>query len=129
MTFTGVIIDFDGQRVELPYNMELSNSWTKDFEATKYLNGHVAGDWNAGIIRAASISSISVKSDSDTAEAMRSLAVYEGQCHVRTSDGSSFSADVQVDESRRYNEKYLTFNLTITRVEPDGLDGVERIEY
>ena len=129
MTFTGVIIDFDGQRVELPYNMELSNSWTKDFEATKYLNGHVAGDWNAGIIRAASISSISVKSDSDTAEAMRSLAVYEGQCHVRTSDGSSFSADVQVDEYRRYNEKYLTFNLTITRVEPDGLDGVERIEY
>jgi len=129
MSFTGIIIDFDGQRVELPYNMELSNRWAKDFEATRYLNGHVTGDWNIGIIREASIASISVKSDSDTVEAMRNLAAYEGQCHVRTSDGSSFSADVQVDESRRYNEKYVSFTLTVTRVEPDGLDGVEQVEY
>ena len=129
LDFTGAIIDFDGQRVKLPYNMELSNSWKKDFEVTRYLNGNIAGDWNAGVIREASISSISVKSDSDTAEAMRSLAVYEGQCHVRTSDGSSFSADVQVGESRSYNNKYVTFTLTVTRVEPDGLDGVEQIEY
>lgn len=125
LTFDGLIIDFDDNQVTLPYNVRLENQWTKEFTETKYLNGHIQGDWNAGTSRSVSISTnISVK-DSDKVNLMRALAIYEGVCHVRTSDGSSFAADVQVSESRESAQNIVSFSLAITRVESEGFDGME----
>ena len=42
------IINFEGRSVEILYNIELSSSWNKDFKETKYLGGHVQGDWTPG---------------------------------------------------------------------------------
>lgn len=125
LSFDGLIIDFGNQQVSLPYNMALSNEWEKSFTETKYLNGHIAGDWSAGTSRRASITSTIASSDTDTVELMRDLAVYEGTCHVRTSEGSSFSADVQVTEGRESATHQITYSLTITRVDPEGYDGEE----
>ena len=57
---------------------------------------------------------------------MRRLAVYPGICHVRTPEGSSFAADVQVSEKQAYNMagKIAVFDLTITRVDSETLDGM-----
>lgn len=117
------IIDFDRERLVLPYNLELNHSWTKDFKETKYLNGHVVGDWNAAVSRTGSISTLLLRDDARI-EIIRRLARWNNICHVRTPDGSSFSANVQVSESASFSSKATNFTFNITRVDPDGYDAI-----
>lgn len=123
LTLDEAIIDFNKEQLRLPYNLELSNSWEKDFEETKYLNGHVVGDWNAAISRTGSINTVLLRSDARNA-IIRDLAAWNGICHVRTPDGSSYSANVEVSESLSYSTKLRDYTLNITRVDPDVYDGV-----
>ena len=121
------IIDFGGDRVQLRYNMDLSHTWTKGFTETKYLGGAVQGDWTPAVSRSSAVSAVVLEADDDdTIAGLRRLAEYNGICHVRTPDGSSFDADVQVTESRTANSgmKSADFALKITRVDPEGLDGM-----
>lgn len=125
-----IVIDFGDDRVELPYDIELENSWEKDFKRTSYLGGSVQGDWNPAVTRDLSASTDTVVSeDPDTITAMRRLAEYPGICHVRTPEGSSFAADVQVSESRSVENKVAEFSLTIKRIDTEGYDGVTLTEW
>lgn len=117
------VIDFNGDRLVIPYNLELQNDWDKEFEETKYLNGHVVGDWNASVSRTGSINTLFLRDDARI-ETMRELAAWNGICHVRTPDGSSYSANVQVSESASYDTKIVSYTLTITRVDPEGYEGI-----
>lgn len=126
------IIDFDGETIGLTYNMEVSHNWGKAFKETRYLGGAIQGDWNPGVSRTASIGATSVVTeDAEVIAAMRRLAAYAGICHVRTVDGSSFDADVQVSEKRSYSTagKLVEFDLAITRVDPEGYDGLPYDEW
>lgn len=126
------IIDFDGHQIILEYDMEISNSWEKEFTETTYLGGSVQGDWNLATHRRASVSADTVVTDDPELIAMmRRLAVYPGICHVRTADGSSFAANVEVSEKRTYEQagKIAVFELTINRVDEETLDGVLYAEY
>lgn len=126
------VINFDNYQIDLLYNLELSHSWEKDFTETKYLGGSVQGDWNPAVSRKSTIGSVSVTlTDDATIEKMRRLAVYPGICHVRTPDGSSFSADIQVSEERSHSTagKIASFNLNITRVDAETLDGLTLAEW
>ena len=117
------IIDFNNERLVLPYNLELLNSWKKDFSETKYLNGHVVGDWNAAVTRSGSINTVLLPDDARIAT-IRDLAAWNGICHVRTPDGSSYSADVEVSETSSYSSKARNFTFNITRVDPEGYEGI-----
>lgn len=126
------IIDFDGGRILLSYNPDVSNSWKKDFKETKYLGGAVQGDWNPAVSRTSSVNSVAITAtDQTTIEAMRRLATHAGICHVRTRDGSSYAADVQVSESYAVSNgnKLASFSLSITRVDPEGFDGMTLAEW
>ena len=121
------IIDFDGNQLLLYYNVDVGHQWDKDFQETKYLGGSVQGDWNAGVSRSGSISATMITlTDAEQITMMRELAVYTGVCHVRTTDGSSYTADVQVSEDRDHDDygKLASFSLTITRVDAETLDGL-----
>lgn len=121
------IIDFDGYQVHLPFNLELSHKWEKDFTETKYLGGAVQGDWNPAVSHTMTINTdVAVEYFSETAQLMRLLAMYPGVCHVRTPDGSSFSADVVVSEDREEKmiRKIAKFSLDITRVDQEIPDGM-----
>ena len=121
------IIDFGGDRVDLIWNVDLSSAWKKDFKETQYLGGSVVGDWNPAISRTGSVTGVVVKAtDNDTIMAMRRLANHAGICHVRTVDGSSYAADVQVSESRGHEPSDLTVNFTlnVTRVDTEEPDGM-----
>lgn len=127
-----VIISFGDDSVTLPYDVKLSNSWTKDFIETKYLGGSIQGDWNPAVSRSTSVSTTSVVfQDPETIELMRRLAVYPGICHVRTPDGSSFSANVSVSEDRdeRKINKIANFSLSITKIDSQKLDGITYTEW
>jgi hypothetical protein len=119
-----IVIDYDDNRVILPYDIKIDNSWSKDFERTVYLGGSVEGDWNPAVTRDVSASTNILTSDIDEIKSMRALANYTGICHVRTPEGSSFAADVQVQESRATQNKLAEFSLTIKRVDPVGFDGL-----
>ena len=126
------IIDFDGEQIILNYNIDLSNKWEKDFAETRYLGGSVRGDWNPAIGRNGTVTATLITLiDQDTIDAMRRLSNYAGGCHIRTQDGSSFTADIQVEEKRAHDTKrqIVDFNMTITRVDPEGLDGVTYQEF
>lgn len=121
------IIDFDGNQLLLYYNVDVGHQWDKDFQQTKYLGGSIQGDWNAGVSRSGSISATMITlTDAEQIRMMRELAVYTGVCHIRTTDGSSYTADVQVSEDRDHDDygKLASFSLTVTRVDAETLDGL-----
>ena len=121
------VIDFDGNQIVLNYNVDLSSQWDKDFTETKYLGGSVQGDWNPAVSRSGSISATAITiTDQEMIRNMRRLASYSGLCHVRTKDGSSYAADIQVTEDRSHEDydKIATFSMTVTRVDPERLEGL-----
>lgn len=125
-----MMIDFDDQRVELPYNITLDNSWSKDFNRTVYLGGSVVGDHKAAGTRDLSASAVLVRGDDEAiARMMRRLSDYSGNCHVRTPEGSSFAADVQVTENRSYDSAAISYSLKIAKVDPVGYDGMTAEEW
>ena len=126
------IIDFGGDQVVLEYDMEVSSQWEKDFIQTTYLGGSIQGDWNPAVKRSGSVSARSLVIDDErTIEKMRRLAAYAGICHVRTADGSSYAADVQVSEKQTYQTsgKIAEFDMSITRVDPEAYDAVALSEW
>ena len=126
------IIDFGSGRLLINRNLDISNSWSKDFQETKYLGGSVQGDWNPAVSRQASVTTVAVSIiDQETIQMMRRLAVYAGICHVRTSDGSSYAANVDVsdDYSHSTGRKVITYKLTINRVDPEDFDGMTYADW
>lgn len=126
------IVDFDGERAYLLYEVDLSNSWSKDFQETKYLGGSVQGDWNNGVSRSSSLNVTAVSDyDQDLVRTMHKLANYPGVCHIRTKDGSSYSADIQVNETYEYTRapRFNKYDLSITRVDSETLDGMTLQEW
>lgn len=128
----GGLIDFDGEQVEIMYDVSGGTEWEKDFQQTRYLGGSIQGDWNVGVSMTASLDLSTITTvDADTIEAYRRLARYAGLCHIRTLDGASYPCDVQVSEDRDYAKDALRckYSLTITRVDPEEYDGVTLAEY
>ena len=125
-----MIIDVDGEQIELPYNLELSNKWNKDFKRTSYLGGSVQGDWNPAVTRDLSADTVLARNlDLDRQLAMRDLAGYAGVAHVRTPDGSSLTCDIQISESQSYETKKVTYSMTIQAVDPQEPAGLTLAEW
>lgn len=123
----GIVIDFDNEQLILPYDVSFSNKWSKDFTTTKYLGGSVQGDWNPAVERTMSgKTTIPVEIDGDNIRLIRKLAVYPGICHIRTPDGSSFSANVDVNEDReeKWTRRIAKVSLDIIRCESEGSEAL-----
>lgn len=126
------VVNFGTGRVELLYDATQKNSWTKDFQETKYLGGSIQGDWNPAVEATSSLEAAMVTiEDQESMNAMRRLAVWPGACHIRTVDGSSYPCDIQVSEDRRYDRETIraTYSLSITKVDPEELDGMTLEEW
>ena len=126
------IINFGRDNIVLPYDITVSHKWTKDVTITKYLDGSITADWNKAVEMTSSVNStVIILEDPEQIEALRRLANYPGYCHVRTPDGSSFTADVQVNED--HEEKWVPrlakFSLSITRVDGPFYDGMTYDEW
>jgi len=125
-----MVIDVNGDQIELPYNIELANSWHKDFQRTEYLGGSVQGDWNPAVTRDLSAKTVLLRGrDLDRQLAMRDLAGYAGVAHIRTPDGSSLTCDIQVRENMDYKSKRVSYTLAIQAVDPEGTDGMTLAEW
>ena len=125
-----MVIDCNGMQIILPFNIELTNKWQKDFKRTSYLGGAVQGDWNPAVLRDLSAKTVIVK-NRDTGELMdmRDLAAYAGPAHIRTPDGSSFSCDIQVTEDASYSDKKVKYSLSVKGIDPEEPDGLTLEEW
>lgn len=125
-----MIIDVDGEHIVLPYDIELSNKWGKDFKRTSYLGGSVQGDWNPAVTRDLSANTVLVRGDDlDRQLMMRDLAGYAGIAHVRTPDGSSLTVNIQIDERQSYDTRKISYTLTMQAIDPEALDGMTLAEW
>lgn len=106
--------------LELPYNIEIDDSYSKNVTFRSHMDGVYNGYWNPGVKRTAKYSSqlIRLESQEDIARA-RQLARYPGSVFVRTPDGSAFEADVQINDMSTSGVMQL-FSLSITEIEPTG---------
>ena len=132
------IITFDGNSVELMFNVDIDNNWRKDFQETHYLGGSIQGDWNSGVSKTTSMSVNVLSKDWDVVSSMRNLAQYNGICHVRTRDGSNFLANVDVSEKAPYamytdpqgvDTQLFEYSLNITKLDPVEPDGMTLEEW
>ena len=125
-----MVINFGTQSVKLPYNITLSNSWAKDFERTSYLGGAVVGDWNPAVTRDTEIgTAVIVSSNLSDINLLRRLANYTDICHVRTPEGSSYAADVQLSEKQSHDSAVAEFSLKVKAIDPEELDGMTIDEW
>ena len=90
-------IDWPGGSVELPYNLEVQDSYEKDFEPRTHLDGTVQGYWNRGVAMSSGMSTdVMALRDRDTIARLRELANHDGPVFVRTPDGAAYQANVNV---------------------------------
>ena len=119
------IINFDGGQIELAHDLKFSSQWEKDFVTIKHLGGSTRSYWMKGVQRKGSITAVSIPDDNeDLLASIRRLSEHEGECHVRTPEGSSFAADVQVSEKWDKGRGIVDFTLNVTKTEPKGQDGM-----
>lgn len=100
-TADGSVMRFDwaGGSLELPYNISIGDSYSKDVEIREHLNGTNDAYWRKNITRKGSLSSDVIRLDQqDEIMSARALAHYAGAVFVRTPDGSAYEADVQVSD-------------------------------
>ena len=135
-------IDFNDTYVELPFNMSFSDSWTKDFETRRKLDGSIDGYWNTGASRSGGFRSEIVRiDDAETASRVRKLGRYAGACLVRSPDGCCYMANVEVSElSWAFTDVLMAVSLDATeiamteeygasvRVEPEDVPDEEEEE-
>ena len=61
---------------------------------------------------------------------MRRLADYPGICHIRTPEGSSFAANINVTENIDGSKANLiSYSLDVKKVDPEGEEGMTLAEW
>lgn len=111
-------IDWDGRYLELPYDVDVSDQYEKDFEARRHLDGSVDGYWNQGAVRRGNLKTNIIKArDADKAAALRALGRYSGPCYVRLPDGCAYQADVQLSGIDRESDSFaMAVSISATEV-------------
>lgn len=126
------IIDFDGNQLMLKYNIDTTDAWEKDAQATTYMGGSITIDHNKAVKRSGTINGIILTvTDQEEIEMLRRLAVYTGLCHVRTQSGSSYTASISVTEDHDHEKygKMASFTMSITKSDPNEPDGLTYAEW
>lgn len=96
----------DGEHLEVPYNLDTSDEYSKSFTSYASLGGGYSGTWNASVKHKTKVSTDIFKLDNAyQIEQVKKLAKYSGPIFVRTPDGQAFTANVEVDDLQRTQEK------------------------
>ena len=106
--------DWVGGVLELPYDITLSDSYSKDVTTRKHLDGSTNAYYNQGVTRTGKQSSRMVRLQSqESIELLRQLARYPGNVFVRLPDGCAYEACVEVDDIST-SGVISTFSITTT---------------
>lgn len=113
----GIRFDWDGRHVELPWNVQLSESYSKDFETRSHADGSTEGYFGPAVGLTGSFSTDLIKVDDAQLRLVRELGSYPGAVFCRTSAGTAFQCNVNVSElSMGCRSGIAAVSLDVTRV-------------
>lgn len=114
MKVVGSRFDWDGKFVELPYNLDLSEGYQKDYEARTHSDGSVNGYYGPAVGMSFSLSSDVVKVDYETLKLLREMANYPGPVFCRSQNGLAFQGNVELSElGTTYNNSSLVSPISL----------------
>ena len=89
-------------------------------------------DMSYAVSKSVSLSTvIPVEVEPSKIELLNRLATYSGACHVRTPDGASYAANVEVKDDReeKWVPRLSKVSLTITRIISTDFDGMTEEQW
>lgn len=120
----GIVVDWDGKRLSLPYNTSFSDSYTKEYASTRHRGGTITGKWLEGVEREASWSTDVIRvAEQDKLLLLRELAQWCGECYVRGPGGVGFPCNVEVSVSAEYGDGAVGVSLTALRIDSNLWGG------
>lgn len=115
------------ESLSLPYNVDISDSYSKRFEGRERLDGSMPGNWNDGYKLESDMETEVYRVNTDTmegavlAEQIRKLGQYAGPVCVRTPDGMVFSANVEVENvGVEHAEPITSVKFKVTKIDAPG---------
>lgn len=115
---SGIILDYGGSRVELPWNVSISDDRKKQGEVRTHLGGTKLYYETPNIERTQSITLDLLKNDNqDLIEKLYELSRYAGPCYLRSSDGIGYPAVVDVSINREYNNQIVSCSISATEAD------------
>ena len=108
--------DWDEESAEFPWNVELRESLSKDYENRRHVDGSMNGYWDRGVAMSGSYSTDIVKvDDAELLRQARMLGSYAGAVWVRDSHGKAMQCNVDVNEiSIDYRTKAVGLSFSIS---------------
>lgn len=112
-----VRVDFDGQSVELPWNIAVGDDYGKDFDARAHMDGRTAGYFGPATTRKGSYASDVVASDDAAVlSSLHSLGEHAGPCFVRTPSGHAFQCSVDASVDEKGSGALASVSISVERV-------------
>ena len=108
---------WSGSFLRLPYNIDVSNSYSVDSSLVEYIGRkHPISYYGTQLGEGETWNVVIPKSDIETLYALRRLAVWTGDAYVREPSGSGYWANVGVAFSQKHRDMTIPVTLTIKRV-------------
>lgn len=111
------VLSFDwdeDKHLELPYDIALQDSYEKNYESHKHMDGSVSGHWNPGYGKQGTYSTDIIKiRDAEQVKRVREMATYPGPVFVRTPDGGAFEANVTLGVDTAYSSGAIGVSLNV----------------
>ena len=109
---------WSGSMLKLPYNIDVSDSYSIDAELVQYIGrSHPVAYYGTQIGETATWTVKVPMEDRETLYAIRRLARWAGNVYVREPSGSGYWANISVSYSQAHREVVIPVTLTLTRVE------------
>lgn len=109
---------WNGSKVVLPYNIDVSDKNDIDVELVKYIGRkRPVSYYGTQLGETASWKVEIPKDDTDTLYALRRLAIWPGDVYVREPSGSGYWASISVSFSQTHCQTTIPVNIELTRVE------------
>ena len=113
-----LVIQFDNYTLKLPYNISVSNGYSPDTSLVEYIGRkHPVSYYGTQLGETMSWRTVIPKSDHNTLNLIRELAIYMGDVYVREPSGTGYWANISVDFSQSYDDLTIPLSFSITRVE------------
>lgn len=108
---------WSGSLLRLPYNVDISDSYTLDVTHVKYIGRKHPVSYHGTHVGETSTWSTSIpKTDVETLYALRRLAIWMGDVYVREPSGSGYWATLKVSFNQKHKSVTIPVTLNVTRV-------------
>lgn len=109
---------YSGSILKLPYNVDISDSNSKDVELIEYIGrNHPVSYFGTQIGQTSNWNFEIEADDEETLYGLRRLARWMGNVYVRESSGTGYNAVVSLNINQTHNSVTIPISMSVTRVE------------